>query len=212
MSRTLSKVERNYTVAEMECLAVLWSVERLRGYLQGEKFTIITDHHTSLWLNNLRDPTGRLARWNTALQMYNIEFVHRKGALHKVSDALSRAWERTFELAAIATATADDPWYQGRISNIEKNPKKYPDWKVVNGLLYAHRPNKTVDPLLPDMDARKLVLPEADREKALAECHNTPQSGHLGVDKTFARVATYYYWPGYYRDVCWYVAACQVCQ
>ena len=32
----------------------------------------------------------------------------------------------------------------------------------------------------------KLVLPEADREKALAESHNTLQSGHLGVDKTFA--------------------------
>ena len=84
----------------------------LRGYLQGEKFTVINDHHSLLWLNNLRDPTGRLARWNTALQMYNIEFVHRKGALHKVPDALSRAWEGTYELAAIATATADDLWYQ----------------------------------------------------------------------------------------------------
>ena len=62
------------------------------------------------------------------------------------------------------------------------------------------------------MDAWKLVLPEADREKALAEYHNTPQLGHLGVDKTFARVATYYYWPGYYRDVRWYDAAYQVCQ
>ena len=171
VSRTLSKAERNYTVTEKECLAVLWSIERLRGYLQGEQFTVITDHHSLLWLNNLRDPTGRLARWNTALQMYNIEFVHRKGALHKVPDALSRAWEGTYELAAIATTTADDSWYQGRISNIEKNSQKYPDWKVINGLLYAHRPNKTVDPLLPDMDAWKLVLPEADREKALAESH-----------------------------------------
>ena len=32
------------------------------------------------------------------------------------------------------------------------------------------------------------------------------------MKKTFPRVAKYYYWPGYYRDVCWYVAACQVCQ
>ena len=86
--RTLSKVERNYTVSEKECLAVLWSVERLRGYLQGEKITVITDHHSLLWLNNLRDPTGRLARWNTALQMYNIEFVHRKGALHKGANVI----------------------------------------------------------------------------------------------------------------------------
>ena len=91
VSKPLSKAERNYTVTEKECLAVLWSVERLRVYLQGEKFTVFTDHHSLLWLNNLRGPSGCLARWNTALQICNIKFVHRKGALHKVSDALSRA-------------------------------------------------------------------------------------------------------------------------
>ena len=83
-------------------LPFLWSIQRLRGYLQGEKFTVITDHHYLLWLNNLRDPTGRLARWNTALQMYNIDFVHREGALHKVPVALSRAWEGTYEVTVIA--------------------------------------------------------------------------------------------------------------
>ena len=34
----------------------------------------------------------------------------------------------------------------------------------------------------------------------------------MGVEKAFARVANYYYWPGYYRDVCSYVAQCQECQ
>ena len=62
------------------------------------------------------------------------------------------------------------------------------------------------------MDAWKLVLPAGDRAKVLAEAHDTPQAGHMGVEKTFARVATHYYWPGYYRDACSYVAQCQECQ
>ena len=70
----------------------------MRGYLHGKKFTVITDNHSLLWLNNLRDPTGRLARLYTPLQMYNIEFVHRKGALYNVTDALSRTWELPLQL------------------------------------------------------------------------------------------------------------------
>ena len=212
VSRTLSKAERNYTVTEKECLAVLWAVERLRGYLQGEQFTVITDHHSLLWLNNLRDPAGRLARWNTTLQAYDIKFVHRKGALNKVPDALSRAMEDSQSLAAIAPANTNDPWYQRKLHAVQKSPAKYPEFKVENGLLYAHKPNPLVDPLMPDLDAWKLVLPLADRDKALAEAHSTPQAGHLGVEKTYARLATYYYWPGYFYDTSCFVRACQQCE
>ena len=67
VSRTLTRTERNYTVTERECLAVLWAVEQLRGYSLGEQFIVITDHYSLLWLNNLKNPSGRLARWHTAL-------------------------------------------------------------------------------------------------------------------------------------------------
>ena len=125
---------------------------------------------------------------------------------------MSRAWEGTYEIAAVASSTSEDPWYQEKLKNVERNPTRYPDWKVVHGLLYAYRPNKNIDPLIPDLDAWKLVLPTGDRAKVLAEAHDTPQAGHMGMEKTFARVANYYYWPGYYRDVCSYVAQCQECQ
>jgi hypothetical protein len=212
VSRTLSRAERNYTTTEKECLAVLWAVERLKCYFQGSQITVVTDHHSLLWLNNLKDPTGRLARWNTKLQMYDIKFVHRKGALHKVPDALSRAWEGVPELAALSPAEIKDPWYERKLNAVRKFPHKYPDLKIENNLLYAHKPSRLIDPLIPDLEAWKLVLPSDKREQAIYEAHNTPQAGHLGVEKTFARLATYYYWPGYYYDVKCYVRACQECQ
>ena len=101
VSRVLTKAERNYTVTEKECLGVIWCIDKLRPYLQGYDFVVITDHSSLKWLNSLKDPAGRLARWATALQAYNFSIVHRKGALHHVPDALSRAHEDEF-LGAIS--------------------------------------------------------------------------------------------------------------
>ena len=48
--------------------------------------------------------------------------------------------------------------------------------------------------------------------RAISAAHDPPSSGHLGVDKTYARLARDFYWPGCYRDVADYVRGCLVCQ
>ena len=50
------------------------------------------------------------------------------------------------------------------------------------------------------------------RNKAIEEAHATLASGHLVMEKTHARLALLYYWPGMFRDVATYVRACQICQ
>lgn len=86
LSRSLNKAERNYSTTERECFAVVWALEKLRPYLEGSHFMVITDHHSLVWLNNLKDPTGRLCRWPVKLQQRDFEIFHRKGKDHVVPD------------------------------------------------------------------------------------------------------------------------------
>lgn len=50
-SRMLNEAERKYSVTEQECLAVLWGIRKMRPYLEGYHFTVITDHQSLKWLH-----------------------------------------------------------------------------------------------------------------------------------------------------------------
>lgn len=130
-SRVLSPAERNYSVTERECLAVLWAVRKFRPYVEGTRFKVITDHSSLRWLVRLNNPTGRLARWALELQAYPFELEHRSGKLNDVPDALSRMYEDDAEVViASVTCSQDtgDPWYNGLLKRVKDNPNEYPKY------------------------------------------------------------------------------------
>lgn len=90
ISRKLLPRERNYSVIEKECLAIVWAVESLSYYLKGTSFVVQTDHNPLVWLNRMKDKNQRLLRWALALQPYQITVEYRKGQLNKNADGLSR--------------------------------------------------------------------------------------------------------------------------
>ena len=89
-SRTLNPHEKNYSITELECLAVIWSIKHFHHYLHGQKFTIITDHSALTRLKNMANPTGRLGHWIIALNGYDFNVINRPGRVHSNVDPLSR--------------------------------------------------------------------------------------------------------------------------
>jgi hypothetical protein len=89
-SRQLRPAEKNYAATELECLGIIWAIKHFHSYLSGSKFRLITDHAALKYLNNMKEPKGKLARWIMTLQSYNFEVEHRAGKKHQNVDAISR--------------------------------------------------------------------------------------------------------------------------
>ncbi|KAG3074345.1 hypothetical protein PI124_g20606 [Phytophthora idaei] len=62
-SNVNSDAESNYSITELGCLAVVWSVKLFRPYLYGRSFTIITDHSALKWLMTTTNLAGRLHKF-----------------------------------------------------------------------------------------------------------------------------------------------------
>jgi len=82
---------------------------------------------------------------------------------------------------------------------------------LVDGQLYFLKPKLVVSEVVEDLDRWKLVLPREYRNETLRESHDAPQAGHLGVEKTYQRVAVNYFWPNLFRDVANYIRTCDTC-
>lgn len=91
ISRRTADVEQRYDSNELECLALVWALEKLRPYLYGRRFTVLTDNIAVKWLHSKKNVQGKLARWILALQDYQFDVKHIKGSENIVADALSRA-------------------------------------------------------------------------------------------------------------------------
>lgn len=215
LSRSLTKPERKYSTTEKECLAVLFAVEKLRPYIQGSKFYIITDHYCLKWLNSIKDPVGRIARWAIRLQQYDYEITHRKGKDHVVPDALSRTVPvvdaiDTEELPDFTVVTTTDKWYKNMYDRVRSYPSSFPLWTIDGEKLFK-RARIPYPDLVSAPDEWLLVLPRDTRTLVIKHFHDSPMCGHPGVAKTFARVAERYYWPNMRVDVARYVGKCHVC-
>ena len=89
-SRQLVQAERNYTVTEREALGMIFSVQKFRHYLLGNKFVFHVNHDALKYMINKPQLSGRIARWVLLLQEFDFTVEVRPGKSHANADHLSR--------------------------------------------------------------------------------------------------------------------------
>ena len=89
--RGLSRCEKNWSVTDIEGLALVTALAELHSTLANAKIHVYTDHISLTYLRQMRTSCqGRLLRFALRIAPYNLEIHYKEGRTNKVADFLSR--------------------------------------------------------------------------------------------------------------------------
>lgn len=229
-SRSLKSAEKNYSVIEKECLALVHAVKHFKHYLLGRLFVVYTDHNPLQWLSSQK-MEGKLCRWALQLQEFEFEIRYRKGSQNSNADALSR--QPTIAVTEVLCGPSTNQELQqaqsadlviskiisylkcrqGRPQGAEWRHPQYRRWLqlwpqlVLNeGILYR---NITLP-----VSQEKCCVPIAPvslRQRYLQQFHDAPLAGHQGYTKTLLCLKRNVYWIGMAKDTQSYCESCDAC-
>lgn len=202
LSRKLTPTEARYPIGDLEMLAIYYALGQWRCYLEGAKFKVNSDHLNHTYATQKKNLSRRQAKWWLWIESYygSLDIKYKKGA-ENLSDPLSRRPD----LCDLEAANESDTSLLDRIraayatdSTFDEPPKTL-RYDFASRLYYFH-------------DRIAVPADRALRQTIIAECHDCPSAGHLGVTKTTQRVARRFWWPHLGRSVHAYVTACGSCQ
>ncbi|CAM5082788.1 unnamed protein product [Natator depressus] len=89
LSKKLSERESHWSISEKECYAIVYTLEKIRPYVWGQRFHLQTNLAALQWLHTAKEYNKKLIWWSLALQDFDFDKQHISGASKKVADALS---------------------------------------------------------------------------------------------------------------------------
>ena len=231
-SRSLNSAEKNYSQIEKQGLACVFGVNKLRSYLLGHSFELVTDHKPLLSLFHQHKATSaqasaRIRRWSLTLSVYEYTVIFRGTKQHSNADALSRLPLSTTPMDVsmapelvllldhltnspvtvedICTWTRRDPILAQVLQYVEQG------WPHnCDSTLSAYSSHKTELSVLDGciLWGSRVVVPENGLHAVLQEL----LSAHPGMTKMKALARMYVWWLGLETDLEESVCLCNECQ
>lgn len=200
-SKRTTQTESKYHSFELEALAIVYSLERFRVYLQGISFKIVTDCNSLKQTLERKEINPRIMRWSLILRNYNYTLEHRSSDSMKHVDALSRqfsvliitenSFERNLEILQdldVNIKSLKETLSEGEHKLFELN----------NGLVYRKVGNKLL-----------FYVPESMEDNVIRANHE--QVGHQGVSKTHEFLSRVYWFPDMRAKINKFIANCLKC-
>ncbi|CAI6343042.1 unnamed protein product [Macrosiphum euphorbiae] len=217
-SRKTSVAESRYHSSKLELLCLVWAVNKLRQFLLGIKFVILTDCQALVYLNNFKNLNAQVARWHDSLQEYEYEVKYRAGHQMTHVDALSRAPVSTEEpplddvLAEridvvgvllseeerVAMCQSSDVDIARVKLDMSTTGDTCGEFVLKGGLLYRRYRDKLL-----------FVMPKSMRKSLVVTAHDL--SGHPAVDITMANILQDFWFSGMRRYVRLHINVCFEC-
>lgn len=197
-SRAMTSAEARYPTHEREELAIVAALKKWRHLLLLKENIIRTDHMPLVHIQHQKTLSDRQARWSLFLSDFDLRFEHITGKDNFVADTLSRPPTEADETVATTTISIDNLCERVKRAAAKENlDEEVTTW--VEGIPFQH-------------DA-VYVGNDPELKKALiSEAHESDLAGHLGWDKTLARLRASYVWRGMGRDVHTFCICCDTCK
>lgn len=216
-SKTLSPQESKKASAyELECLAIVFGMEKFRQYLEHSHFLLMTDNMALTWLLSHPRQLGKIGRWIARISSFSFDVQHIRGTQNIIADSLSRLlYDDEFSsekcnvllsdfplsFTSISQHQLNDPELNIIIEDI-KNKKPHNNYLLTKNVLMYKNSRKA---------KAKIVVPSNLVPMIFKYFHESTFGAHLGIYKTLSKINFQFYWKGMKKHISTLVKSCKLC-